>query len=95
MIGKICTPNEYTSMSDLHNVDVSVEGKFGRVILKCYKDDLGMDRFEFIIEPKSNTPEPGNVISVGNEHMIICRGLIDFNNVVNLIDTMRNEDVGI
>ncbi len=85
MKGKICTNSEYTEMADLNAVDASVEGKFGRLILHCYKDDAGMDRFDVILEPKPNRPEPASSINVGRERIIICHGLLDFENVAKLL----------
>jgi len=87
--GKICTNSEYTEMADLDLVDTSVEGKFGRLVLHCYRDNNGMDRFDIILEPKSDTVEPANLINVGRERIVICHGLLDFENVANLLNSQE------
>lgn len=92
MKGKIVTTNEFTEMSDMKNIDTSVEGRFGRLVVHCYQDDNNMDRFDVIIEPKSPQNEPKNVIQIGRERIHICTGLLDFNNISNVLDSIGDNN---
>ena len=86
MKGKICTNNEFTSMTDIDNVDVSIEGKYGRLVIKCYRDKANVDRFDIVIEPKKDIEvESSNEIRLGKEYMFICRGMLDFKNIVEMV----------
>jgi hypothetical protein len=86
MKGKICTNNEHAVISDLDNVDTSVEGKYGRIIVRCYRDEAGADRFDVLMEPKRDLgTEPNNEVTLGKEYIFICRGLLDFENVAKVM----------